>query len=604
MTMPPLSAESDAQQSRHEQAAGRDQARGAQNYATRARAPASLAVIAGVATAIGLTVLGFDVVFVHGVACAVAVLMYHVAERRWWSQPSDEGGRRADFVALSWALAYLASLAVLVAIQKKAALGAVAALAAAGVAFVVVAWCSRVLSLFDANALANSWLGRPAVGRTIFAATIVALAISDIRPLQKLWSTIAVRASAPTFSRVPVWIQSAECFKKTGVILAACPDNTGFSPMENASAADDRGHGLLLSLLHGAFDLPATNTTLVYLNIAINIAGIGLLAWQIYRIGFRAGAAIFLLIALRLLGDPTITADVTGSVYGMFALGLLLPLQTLRMFSLERNGWPEWVWLCVSGLCLALVMLLREPFGFVGIITAGLAIVLGVLRRGRGARLGHLALGFAVVGAMVLTVNAANLLVSYRVHVQGVPLGTGILTHGLSHTLYLGLGAEPNSFGIEWSDTNADNAVRARDPTIQYVSPQYYQMLSKLYIELVLQHPLEVARIYAAKARKVLASTIIPWLVFSVGAALAGLALHRQRNAAAPYAVAVEDVLILTGAAVLLHAAQAILAFPALIYYQQAYVGLILAGALAADIWFRVLWHDGDATKQCAARGR
>ena len=363
-----------------------------------------------------------------------------------------------------------------------------------------------------------------------------------------------------------------------------------YHPIENASAADDRGHGLLLSILHGAFGLPATNVSLVYINIGINILCFALLAWQIYRNCFRVAAVLFFLISLRLLRDPTITADVTGGIYGMFALGLLLPFQTLRMVSLNQNSWLEWVWLVGSALGLAALMMLRESFGLIGTIVAGLSVGLGILRRGRKIQVRHFAVGLAVVGAIYLALNATSLLVSYRAHVQGVPVGSGILSHGLFHAIYLGLGTEPNSFGIEWSDTNADNAVRARDPTVRYVSPKYYQMLSKLYFEVVWQHPLEVARIYAAKARKVLAPAIIPWLVLSVGLALAGLSLCRRRGAAAAGPIVAGDVLIITAAATLLHAAQAILTFPAVIYYQQAYVGLILAGAIAADLWFKALW--------------
>jgi hypothetical protein len=192
--------------------------------------------------------------------------------------------------------------------------------------------------------------------------------------------------------------------------------------------------------------------------------------------------------------------------------------------------------------------------------------------------------------AILIALNATSLLVSYRVHVQGVPAGSGILSHGLSHALYLGLGAEPNSFGIEWSDPVADKAVRARDPTIKYVSPQYYEMLGKLYMEIVWQHPLEVARIYAAKARKVLAPRLIILLVVAVGAVVFGLAFRRTERQLMLSRPRVGDIIAVTAVASLLHAMQAILTFPAAVYYDQAFIGAALIAAIAANIWFNAAW--------------
>jgi hypothetical protein len=42
----------------------------------------------------------------------------------------------------------------------------------------------------------------------------------------------------------------------------------------------------------------------------------------------------------------------------------------------------------------------------------------------------------------------------------------------------------------------------------------------------------------------------------------------------------------------LLQAAQAVLTVPALSYYFQANLGLYVLGAVASDIWYRVIWSD------------
>ena len=429
----------------------------------------------------------------------------------------------------------------------------------------------------------------------MLAAAVAVLLISDIQAIHALWSTIGARTDATSSGRVAAWIMSANCFRKTGIILSVCNEPGTFQPIENVSAADDRGHGLLLSILHGVFGAPATTEPLLYANIVINVLGFALLASQLYRVGLGVGAILFFLASLRLLREPTVTSDVIGAIYGMFALSVLLPIQTLRMLSLERSTWPEWSWFALSGLCLVCVMLLREPFGLVGIAVTLLSLIIGFARCARESRLSHFVSAAVAVAAMLFALNATSLIVNYRVHFQGVPAGSGILSHGLSHALYLGLGAEPNSFGIEWSDTNADNAVRARDPTIKYVSPQYFETLGKLYMELVLQHPLEVARIYATKARKVLVPGIINPLVISVGAILLGLSLCRALRSPITSRPPVGDIVALTVAATLLHAMQAILTYPAVAYYDQAFVGLALLTAIAADIWFNAMWNGVDA---------
>jgi hypothetical protein len=73
--------------------------------------------------------------------------------------------------------------------------------------------------------------------------------------------------------------------------------------------------------------------------------------------------------------------------------------------------------------------------------------------------------------------------------------------HGASHSLYLGLGAVPNRFGIQWGDPYGAAAVRAVAPDVRYTSDEYFQILWRLYLEKVRENPGEVARIYWTKAK-------------------------------------------------------------------------------------------------------
>ena len=548
---------------------------------------------------IALLALGFDPIFSHGAGCGAGYLACLVVLKFRELRPGTITSHQLALFNFACALAYAASVSTLIAAGTRFGESSLLAQIVAGATFLLVAWLCLALAPRIFLALTEfklpGWIFRPALGRAVLAAAVAVLLISDIQAIYALWSTIGARTDATSSGRVAAWIMSANCFRKTGIILSVCNEPGTFQPIENVSAADDRGHGLLLSILHGVFGAPATTEPLLYANIVINVLGFALLASQLYRVGLGVAAILFFLASLRLLREPTVTSDVIGAIYGMFALTVLLPIQTLRMLSLERSTWPEWSWFALSGLCLVCVMLLREPFGLVGIAVTLLSLIIGFARCARESRLSHFVSAAVAVAAMLFALNATSLIVNYRVHFQGVPAGSGILSHGLSHALYLGLGAEPNSFGIEWSDTNADNAVRARDPTIKYVSPQYFETLGKLYMELVLQHPLEVARIYATKARKVLVPGIINPLVISVGAILLGLSLCRALRSPITSRPPVGDIVALTVAATLLHAMQAILTYPAVAYYDQAFVGLALLTAIAADIWFNTMWNGVDA---------
>jgi hypothetical protein len=72
-------------------------------------------------------------------------------------------------------------------------------------------------------------------------------------------------------------------------------------------------------------------------------------------------------------------------------------------------------------------------------------------------------------------------------------------SHGAWHNLYIGLGAVPNPFGIEWVDTSGMLAVKRIDPTIKYISADYYNALRNEYFRILEQHPLEAADVYFRK---------------------------------------------------------------------------------------------------------
>jgi hypothetical protein len=84
-----------------------------------------------------------------------------------------------------------------------------------------------------------------------------------------------------------------------------------------------------------------------------------------------------------------------------------------------------------------------------------------------------------------------------------------VTTHNFSHTLYIGLGAVPNGFGISYDDDVARTSVERVAPDVVYCSPEYYRVLWKLYWNKITRAPVEVMRIYFEKAKLILADRIL-----------------------------------------------------------------------------------------------
>ena len=255
------------------------------------------------------------------------------------------------------------------------------------------------------------------VGRTLLVALVIVLVIVDLRAFVRFYRTADERAAVPNYHRVSTWISQAECFKKTGVLFAICGPSGVLKPVEDATIADDRGHGLLLSVLHRWFDVPATKLSLVVINAAFTVIAFLLLAWQFVRLHRAVAAIVFLGLTLRLVCSSDVDvfstyfgllarcvdADVYSTYFGLFALSFLLPLQLLRMLAQQRSRPSEWAWLVVAGLALICAMLFREPIGLIGCVMTLLALALGLWRRMRAVR----AVDFAVIGSTVAVILLA-----------------------------------------------------------------------------------------------------------------------------------------------------------------------------------------------------
>lgn len=80
------------------------------------------------------------------------------------------------------------------------------------------------------------------------------------------------------------------------------------------------------------------------------------------------------------------------------------------------------------------------------------------------------------------------------------------------HTLYIGLGYLPNSYGVRYKDGVAAARVQREAPGTPYLSSHYVSVIRRAYFDVVREHPLEVLWQYTAKAL-VTAADAVPYLL-------------------------------------------------------------------------------------------
>jgi hypothetical protein len=357
----------------------------------------------------------------------------------------------------------------------------------------------------------------------------------------RMWQRSPDIAAIETYSRVDTSLASAECARATGKLLAGCFAGSVVA-YRQFSAADDSGIPLLLGIVAIATPVAVDRTTLVRMNLAINFLGTLLLAAWLYRwVGALASACWLVLAGLSIFWkDHPLVADVLGIQAGLigFSLWAVFCAVTLGL----RPVPIPWVRIVLATLALAFVSLLRQPIGMIAAIAMALMLVLCVaLNWRKAARAARLAM-LLLAALFPLVAAKAGPAVTYAVErIFELPPSAQIAAHGFSHTLYLGLGTEPNPWGIEWDDLVAYEHAKKDNPNIAYASLPYYEALGRMYRQLVLDHPLAVASIYNAKLRKVFDSKLrfaslraTVGALLSLGAVLFVVVAWRFRRNGAP----------------------------------------------------------------------
>jgi hypothetical protein len=383
-----------------------------------------------------------------------------------------------------------------------------------------------------------------------------------------------------------VWVESAECARVHGVWLAVCDDDK-LVPKSEYAFGDDPGHALFLGVWAMATDDMVWFDDVARLNVGLNTAGFVLLASFLFAIRAYVTSIVFV------LAGPIIYLGWIGvsphwSFIGVASMALVLPMALIAREHRFLSPWLGNAYVTVGLLGLAAAALVREPIGLMGfVISSGVVAALMVHQRRSTRRLRDL----LVVGSLVLVAAGASTWVVWtRDALFEMEPAQRVATHSFSHTLYIGLGAVPNAFGLSYEDEVARASVESVAPHVLNSSPEYYRILWKLYWDKVTGAPEEVLRIYLEKAKLILADRILdsaPPLGLVLAFAVVHLAVATKFGMWRR--IAFSQGLLLASAAVVfisLFVAQATLAHPNRVFAMPVGAALLmLLGTMLEFCW-------------------
>jgi hypothetical protein len=381
-----------------------------------------------------------------------------------------------------------------------------------------------------------------------------------------------------------IWLDSSECALRRGAWLALC-ERDKLVPISERAIADDPGHALLLELWSMAVGRRATLVDVARLNTLVDTIGLVALAGLVFSM--RAYVTAILLLWLGpILYLTWMGTSPHWSYIGLVSLSALLPIALAARSTGLLGGRSGWTWVSAGLLSLVLASLMRESIGLMGLLVTLATIAALLFRR---APVLPLAMTAAVA---VLAVSTPKWVVAARDAAFPMQPASHVATHGLSHTLYLGLGVVENKWGIRYDDVYGAATATAIDPGIVFCSPEYFSLMGRLYLEHWLEDPIEVVRIYLGKAWLLLSAYTMSGLPFGVYLLLGTVHLLVASRTRAWQRLGFLQGLVIEAVAVgflLMFLAQAMLALPSQTYAMPANAFIVLMLGVIAEFFLRLV---------------
>jgi len=428
----------------------------------------------------------------------------------------------------------------------------------------------------------------------IFVLCFLTFGSSGLRNANEEASRLYQNLDKSDWAAANVWIKSAECARETGAWLAICSENK-LLPVAQFALADDPGQAFLLGLIARVKDRSISVYDVARLNIFINLLGVLAIAALL----FAARLEVASLVVLMLCSVPYFSwvgASPHPGLIGAATMAAILPMTILfgELGYLSRIRYI--LFLFFGAALLGLAAMLREPIGTMSLVISLGALVYVALNKTKKINSLHQKTWLLVLLVLVFfswqTPRWALVVRDALFPVQPASL---VQTHGISHNLYIGLGAGgENKFGIRWDDGFGDAAVKSADPSVKYVSPEYFRILWREYLSRVAEDPLEVVRIYAIKSRKILAHRLPAWApplwLVIIGSCALLFASYRRWGRQDAIGFGATSIVFMTALAFIgMFIAQGVLAHPAK-QYAHPIGGFVL---LAIAIGFELLARSG-----------
>jgi hypothetical protein len=322
----------------------------------------------------------------------------------------------------------------------------------------------------------------------------------------------SVRASdglKPYWGAADVWMESAECARNTGVVLALCRNGRQI-PFADGSSGDDPGHALAFGIYSAISHKAVSLKDVSVFNSGVNYTAIVLLTVLFFCLQLP-------LVSFLLLTFGTFVADelqMLGphpAAFGVACFAAVLPIALLGLPAVPSSRTSFSIWIVIGILCLAVATLLRQAIGLMGVV-AGCSAVIAYFMIYRTRTRAAFTTCAVLIAGIFLSYQTPAFVSLARNAAYHLPPANFPEQHGIWHNVYIGLGAVENPFGLTWSDGDALKAVNRVDPNIVYTSARYYAVLRDEYFSILKQHPREVAGVYLKKLDIISESRLPFWL--------------------------------------------------------------------------------------------
>lgn len=392
------------------------------------------------------------------------------------------------------------------------------------------------------------------------------------------WSDLV---NQETYARVAAWLDVANCFQKTKIILVGCGSDA-LIRFEQLSTGDDVGPCLWLSWIAKLVNVvPSREFSMM---VGLGMRGVWLVLFCVFLYILKYSRTFmfsaFTLGMVFLTSSTYISPDAPTYYWSAWIGSIMLPWG-LVVGTQEQSLWRKYSTLAIGFLGLIYALMTREPIGKIGIVISCGVLLYQCYQNISMSLLLKTLILWVIIG--IIQTNVPKVFYVWRELQSPYPIAlqtTG--SHGISHNLLIGLGTEPNSFGLHWDDRDGFRIAERIQPGVKPYSEQYFKILQGVYWNIVRNHPVEVFLIYIKKTLRVFfPETFLFFLFFS---AFFYKIQYKNILFKEQWKARCQSVCGVLSLSVVLNAAQGVLACPGWMLYYPIYFGLALIGCLLIDV--------------------